>query len=76
MKKYYIYKIETERLSSEVCITVNASDPKEVAAIKKEIDFYNGRKWKSVYGEATASLYEVASAPEGIATFTVAEYFN
>lgn len=76
MKKYYIYKITTERLSSEVCILVNASDPKEVAAINKEIDFYNGLTWDSVYGKATASLYEVASAPEGVATFTVSEYFN
>ena len=51
MKKYYIYKITTERLSSEVCILVNASDPKEVAAINKEIDFYNGLTWDSVYGK-------------------------
>ena len=43
MKKYYIYKITTERLSSEVCILVNASDPKEVAAINKEIDFVSKR---------------------------------
>ena len=76
MKKYYIYKITTERLSSEVCITVNANDPKEVAAIKKEIDFYNGQTWNSLYGKATASLYEVVSAPKGLATFTIAEYFK